>query len=177
MDLHAAQIQGFFNIPVDHLLGGPILANYYSKKFENDKENVVCVSPDHGSVTRVRAFAERLDLSMAIIDKRRPKANVCEKAILVDDMIDTAGTICNAADALAERGATEVYACCTHSVLSGPAIERIQKSAIKELVVLDTVPLSDEKKIDKIKTLSVAPMFAEAISRIFGEQSISTLFI
>ncbi len=188
MDLHAAQIQGFFNIPADHLLGFPILADYYSKKFADEKDNVVCVSPDLGSVTRVRSFAERLDLSMAIIDKRRPKANVCEvmniigdvkgkKVLLVDDMIDTAGTICNAADALSERGATEVFACCTHAVLSGPAIERIQKCAIKELVMLDTVPLPDEKKLDKIKVLSVAPMFAEAISRIFDEKSLSTLFI
>ena len=188
MDLHASQIQGFFNIPVDHLLGVPILSNYYSDKFSSEKDNVVCVSPDLGSVTRVRSFAERLDLSMAIIDKRRPKANVCEvmniigdvagkKVILVDDMIDTAGTICHAADALKERGATAVYACCTHAVLSGPAIERIEKSAIKELIMLDTVPLPDEKKLDKIHVLSVAQMFAEAISRIFDEKSISTLFI
>lgn len=188
MDLHAAQIQGFFNVPVDHLLGVPILSNYYSDKFSDEKDNVVCVSPDLGSVTRVRSFAERLDLSMAIIDKRRPKANVCEvmniigdvegkKVILVDDMIDTAGTICHAADALKERGATEVYACCTHAVLSGPAIDRIEKSAIKELIMLDTVPLPDEKKLDKIHVLSVAQMFAEAISRIFDEKSISTLFI
>ena len=188
MDLHAAQIQGFFNIPVDHLLGGPILAPYYIKKFENcDPEDVVVVSPDLGSVTRARNFAQRIDARLAIVDKRRPKPNVCEvmniigeiedkHVILIDDMIDTAGTICNSANALKERGARSVSACCTHPVLSGPAIERIQESAIEELVVLDTIELPAEKKIDKIKTLSIAPVFAEAIDRIYEDKSISTIF-
>ena len=188
MDLHVAQIQGFFNIPVDHLLGvPPILAPYYSEKFENDKENIVVVSPDLGSVQRVRSFAERLDIPLAIVDKRRPKANVSEvmniigdikdkKVILVDDLIDTAGTIVNSAKALVERGAKEIYACCTHGVLSGPAIERIAKSEIKELVVLDTIHLPPTKRIDKIKILSVAPVFADAIQRIYDDVSVSTLF-
>ncbi|MBE7043792.1 MAG: ribose-phosphate diphosphokinase [Ruminococcaceae bacterium] len=188
MDLHASQIQGFFNVPVDHLLGMPILAPYYNKKFIDDKENCIIVSPDLGSVTRARGFAERLELPMAIIDKRRTKINVSEimniigdvagkKAILVDDMIDTAGTICNAAHALKDRGASNVYACCTHGVLSGPAIERIQESPIEELVCLDTICLPKEKCIDKIKTLSVAPIFAEAIERIYEDLSVSTLFV
>jgi len=188
MDLHVAQIQGFFNIPVDHLLGvPPILAPYYSEKFEGEKDNIVVVSPDLGSVGRVRSFAEGLDIPLAIVDKRRPKANVSEvmniigdikdkKVILVDDLIDTAGTIVNSAKALAERGAKEIYACCTHGVLSGPAIERIAKSEIKELVVLDTIHLPPTKRIDKIKILSVAPVFADAIQRIYDDVSVSTLF-
>jgi len=188
MDLHAPQIQGFFNVPVDHLLGAPILSPYYANKFDGDKEDVVVVSPDLGSVTRARSFAERLDVPLAIVDKRRPKANVAEvmniigdikdkKVILVDDMIDTAGTITQGAKALMERGAKEVYACCTHGVLSGPAIERIQESPIKELVILDTIQLPEDKMIDKIKVLSVAPVFAEAIERIYEDLSVSTLFI
>ena len=188
MDLHASQIQGFFNVPVDHLLGMPILSPYYNKKFIDEKENCIIVSPDLGSVTRARGFAERLELPMAIIDKRRTRINVSEimniigdvkgkKAILVDDMIDTAGTIVNAASALKERGAVGVFACCTHGVLSGPAIERIQNSPIEELVVLDTICLPKEKCIDKIKTLSVAPIFAEAIERICEDLSVSTLFV
>jgi len=188
MDLHAPQIQGFFNIPVDHLLGVPILAPYYMEKFKDNKDDLVIVSPDLGSVTRARNFADRLDVSLAIIDKRRPKANVCEvmniigdikdkRIILVDDLIDTAGTICNGSKALKERGAKEVYACATHGVLSGPAIERIQNSPIDELVVLDTIVLSPEQKIEKIKTLSVAHVFAEAIERIYEDLSVSTLFI
>lgn len=187
MDLHCAQIQGFFNIPVDHLLGNPIIARYYMDKFSNSSEDITIVSPDLGSVSRTRAFATKLDVPLAIIDKRRPKANVCEvmniigdiegrKVILVDDMIDTAGTICNAADALKERGATEVYACCTHPVLSGPAIERIEKSQIKELVVLNTIKLEEEKQIAKIKQITVAPLFADAIKRIHDDQPVSTLF-
>ena len=188
MDLHVAQIQGFFNIPVDHLLGiPPILAPYYSEKFENTKDEIVVVSPDLGSVGRVRSFAERLDIPLAIIDKRRPKANVSEvmniigeihdkKVILVDDLIDTAGTIVNSAKALSERGAKEIYACCTHGVLSGPAIERIAKSDIKELVMLDTINLPATKRIDKIKILSVAPVLADAIQRIYDDVSVSTLF-
>lgn len=186
LDLHAAQIQGFFDIPVDHMLGGTTLAQYYLKKFPN-RDDLVVVSPDLGSVTRARAFASKLDVPIAIIDKRRPKPNVSEvmnvigdikdkKVILVDDMIDTAGTITNGATALAERGAKEVYACCSHGVLSGPAMERIQNCPIIELVTLDTIPMPEEKKIDKIKTLSVAPLFAEAIKRIYGDGSISELF-
>ncbi|MCL2837471.1 MAG: ribose-phosphate pyrophosphokinase [Oscillospiraceae bacterium] len=189
MDLHVAQIQGFFDMPVDHLLGiPPIIAPYYSEKFQDSKDEIVVVSPDLGSVTRVRSFAERLDIPLAIVDKRRPKANVSEvmniigdiqdkKVILVDDLIDTAGTIVNSAQALMERGAKEIYACCTHGVLSGPAIERIAKSEIKELVVLDTINLPETKRIDKIKILSVAPVFADAIQRIYDDVSVSTLFI
>lgn len=186
MDLHAPQLQGFFDIPVDHLLGMPILASYFKERFASH-DDVVVVSPDVGSVTRSRKVAERLNVPMAIIDKRRPKANECEimnvigdirnkKVILVDDLIDTGGTIVNGANALIELGATEVYACCTHPVLSGPAIERIQNSSIKEMVVLNTVPLAGEKQIEKIKILSVAAVFAEAIERIYGDISISSLF-
>lgn len=185
MDLHAPQIQGFFNVPVDNLVGMPILSSYFVENYSS--EDMVVVSPDLGSVTRARNFAKKLDAPLAIIDKRRPKANVCEvmniigdikgkKVLMIDDMIDTAGTLCNAADALVERGAKEVYACSTHGVLSGPAIERIKNSSIKELVILNTIPLKEEKKLDKIKVLSVAPVFAEAINRIYGDISVSTLF-
>ena len=187
MDLHAPQLQGFFDIPVDHLLGTPILAQYFYKKFGGKTDDVVVVSPDVGSVGRSRKFAEKLDVPLAIIDKRRPKANVCEimniigdvkgkRAILVDDLIDTAGTVVNAANAMGDMGAREVYACCTHGVLSGPAIDRIRTSAIKELVTLNTIPLPAEKRINKITTLSVGDVFAEAIERIYGDISISTLF-
>lgn len=186
MDLHATQLQGFFDIPLDHLVGAPLLAKYIQDKFGN-ADDIVVVSPDVGSVARSRKFAERLEAPLAIIDKRRPKANVCEimniigdvrgkRAILVDDIIDTAGTIVNAANALADIGAKEVYACCTHGVLSGPAIERIKNSPIKELVTLNTIPIPKEKRIDKITVLSVADVFAEAIERIYGDISISTLF-
>ncbi|AGC69457.1 ribose-phosphate pyrophosphokinase PrsA [Thermoclostridium stercorarium subsp. stercorarium DSM 8532] len=186
MDLHASQLQGFFDIPVDHLLGAPILAKYMQEKFGN-ADDIVVVSPDVGSVSRSRKFAEKLDAPLAIIDKRRPKANVCEimniigdvrgkRAILVDDIIDTAGTIVSAANALADIGAKEIYACCTHGVLSGPAIERIKNSPIKELVALNTIPIPKEKRIDKITVLSVADVFAEAIERIYGDISISSLF-
>ena len=184
MDLHAAQIQGYFDIPVDHLLGVPILAEHFKNKGLKD---VVVVSPDLGSVTRARNFANHLDAPIAIIDKRRPKANVSEvmniigdidgkNVILVDDMIDTAGTITNGAKALKDLGAKEVYACCTHPVLSGPAIERIKNSVIKELVVLDTIPLSEDKKADNIVVESVAPLFAQAIKKIFLNESVSKLF-
>ncbi len=187
MDLHAAQIQGFFNIPLDHLLGQQLLAGYYRDVFKDDKENTVVVSPDLGSVTRARKFADKIDVPIAIIDKRRPKANVSEvmniigdikdkNVILVDDMIDTAGTIVNGAVALKERGAKKVCACCTHAVLSGPAIERIQNSPIEELLILDTVPLPKEKQIDKIKILTATALFAEAIERIYKDISVSTLF-
>lgn len=188
MDLHAAQIQGFFSIPVDHLLGVPLLAPYFAQKFANAQDDLVVVSPDFGSVTRARNFAQRLDTPIAIVDKRRQKANVCEvmniigdvkdkNVILVDDMIDTAGTLCNAATALIEKGgAKDVYACATHGVLSGPAIERIEASPIKEVVLLDTVPLSKEKQLDKIITLPVGSVFAEAIERIYEDKPMSTMF-
>ncbi|MEN8905162.1 MAG: ribose-phosphate diphosphokinase [Clostridiales bacterium] len=186
MDLHAPQLQGFFDIPVDHLLGVPILAQYFKAKFSGYGD-VVVVSPDVGSVTRSRILAQKLNVPLAIIDKRRPKANECEImniignvegkiVIMVDDLIDTGGTIVNAANALSDIGATNVYACCTHSVLSGPAIERIKKSKIEELVILNTILLPKEKRINKIKVLSVASVFAEAIERIYGDISISTLF-
>ena len=187
MDLHCAQIQGFFDIPVDHLLGAPLLVKHYHDKFDNDLENIVAVSPDLGSVGRTRNFAEKMNIPLAIIDKRRPKANVSEvmniigdiqdkKVKLVDDMIDTAGTITNAANALKQRGAQEVFACCTHAVLSGPAIERIEQSAIKELIVLNTIHLPNEKRIAKIKELTVADIFADAINRIHEGISVSKLF-
>ncbi len=186
MDLHAPQLQGFFDIPVDHLLGGPILAKYFRRRL-NVCEEWVVVSPDVGSVGRSRKFAEFLEVPIAIIDKRRPRANVSEimniigdvqgkKTVLIDDIIDTAGTIVNAAHALNDMGATEVYACCTHAVLSGPAIERIQKSPIKELVTLNTITLPEEKRIPKITQISVADIFGEAIERIYGDISISSLF-
>lgn len=187
MDLHAAQIQGYFNIPVDHLLGAPILAEHFISMGLADQDDVVVVSPDLGSVTRARKFADNLHAPIAIIDKRRPKANVSEimniigdiegkRCILIDDMIDTAGTITNAANALKELGATNVYACCTHGVLSGPAMERINKSAIEELVMLNTIKLNEDMDTTKIRSLSVAPLFAEAIKRIYDDQPISKLF-
>ena len=188
MDLHAAQIQGFFNIPLDHLLGVPILSPYFDKKFKDDKDNLVVVSPDLGSVTRARNFAARVDAPLAIIDKRRQRANVCEvmniigdvkgkKCIIVDDMIDTAGTLCNAAKAIVEiGGATEVSACATHGVLSGPAIERINNSVLREIVLLDTIPLPESKQSPKITMLPVAPVFAEAIERIYTDKPMSTMF-
>lgn len=184
MDLHAAQIQGYFNIPLDHLLGAPILAKYFIQKGFADREDIVVVSPDLGSVTRARKFADKLHAPIAIIDKRRPKANVSEimnvigdikdkTVILIDDMIDTAGTITNGANALVKLGAKEVYACCTHAVLSGPAIDRIKESAIKELIMLNTINLPQDKMLDKFKILSVAPVFAEAIKRIYEDISVS----
>ncbi|MBL4954208.1 ribose-phosphate diphosphokinase [Neobacillus sp. OS1-32] len=185
LDLHAPQIQGFFDIPIDHLMGVPILSDYFKQRELTG--DIVVVSPDHGGVTRARKMAERLKTPIAIIDKRRPRPNVAEVmnivgniegkiAILIDDIIDTAGTITLAANALVENGAKEVYASCTHPVLSGPAIERIQNSKIKELIVTNSIALPEEKKIAKIKTLSVAPLIAEAIIRIHEEQSVSTLF-
>ena len=187
MDLHAPQIQGFFNIPVDHLLGVPILVPYFCEKFKGC-DDIVVASPDLGSVTRSRKFAERIDAPLAIIDKRRPKANVSEvlniigdvegkRVIIVDDMIDTAGTLCNAAAAMMEKGgAKEVYACATHGVLSGPALERIEKSCIKELVLLDTIPMPEGAEKARIKMLPVAPVFAEAIGRIYEDKPVSPLF-
>jgi ribose-phosphate pyrophosphokinase len=185
LDLHAPQIQGFFDIPIDHLMGVPILAQYFkNKKFGED---IVVVSPDHGGVTRARKLAEQLKAPIAIIDKRRPKPNVAEVmnivghiegkvAILIDDIIDTAGTITLAANALVENGASEVYACCTHPVLSGPAIDRIQNSGIKELVITNSIALPDDKNVDKIVNLSVASLLGEAIIRVHEEQSVSVLF-
>lgn len=189
MDLHAPQIQGFFDIPVDHLLGVPLLAPYFIEKFGEQKDDIVVVSPDLGSVTRARNFASKMEVPLAIVDKRRQKANVSEvmniigdvkdkRVILVDDMIDTAGTLCNAAKAIIEIGkAREVYACATHGVLSGPAIERIQSSVIKKVVLLDTIALPEEKQIDKISLVPVGPVFAEAIARIYEDKPVSPLFI
>ena len=184
MDLHANQIQGYFDIPVDHLLGGRILMEHFEKM---NIEDLVVVSPDHGSVARARTFAQYLDSPIAIVDKRRPKDNVSEvmniigdvrdkNLIILDDMIDTAGTLCNAAEALKKFGAKNIYACCTHPVLSGPAIERIQNSELTEVIVLDTIPLPEEKRIEKIKILSTAPLFASAIEKIFDCESVSVLF-
>ncbi|MBI5492023.1 MAG: ribose-phosphate pyrophosphokinase [Deltaproteobacteria bacterium] len=185
VDLHAGQIQGFFNIPVDHLYATPVLLNYIKENFHND---IVIVSPDAGGVERARAFAKRLGANLAIIDKRRPRPNVSEvmniigevegkTAIILDDMIDTAGTITQAAVALKEKGAKQVYACCTHAVLSGPAIERLEKSPIKELVVTNTIPKRDNATSDKIKRLSVGPLLGEAIKRIHYGESVSSLFV
>lgn len=186
LDLHAAQIQGFFDMPVDHLLGAPLLANYF---LDNDiaNEDTVVVSPDHGGVTRARKLAEFLKAPIAIIDKRRPKANVAEvmniignvegkKCILIDDMIDTAGTITLAAQALEDAGATEVYACCTHPVLSGPAIERIENSVMKKVIVTDSIQLTEDKMSDKIVQISVSELMGDAIKRIHENKSVSPLF-
>jgi len=184
MDLHASQIQGYFDIPVDHLLGGRILVEHFEKM---NIQDLVVVSPDHGSVARARTFAQYLDAPIAIVDKRRPKDNVSEvmniigdvrgkNLIILDDMIDTAGTLCNAAEALKKFGAKDIYACCTHPVLSGPAIERIANSELTEVIVLDTIQLAEEKKIDKIKVLTTAPLFASAIEKIFECESVSVLF-
>ena len=188
MDLHANQIQGFFDIPVDNLLGTKILTQYFFDKLGTNNPDYVVVSPDLGSVTRVRKFTDKLDLPMAIVDKRRPKPNVSEvmniigdikdkNVILVDDMVDTAGTLCNGAKALVERGgAKSVIACATHGVLSGPAIERLQNSVIDKLILLDTIPVEGDKAIDKIEMLTVADLFAEAIHRIYDENAISDLY-
>ncbi|HSR35898.1 MAG TPA: ribose-phosphate pyrophosphokinase [Desulfurivibrionaceae bacterium] len=186
MDLHAGQIQGFFNIPVDNLYAAPVLLDYIGKTF---KENVVMVSPDAGGVERTRAFAKRLNADLAIVDKRRARANECEAmnvigdvkgkiAILLDDMVDTAGTLCSAANVLMESGATEVHACCSHGVLSGPAIERLEKSQIKTLVITNSIPLGEKAKAcGKIKVLSVSVLLGEAIKRIHSEDSVSSLFV
>ncbi len=185
MDLHAGQIQGFFNIPVDHLYSAPVLLKHIRANFDD----VVMVSPDAGGVERTRAFAKRLNADLAIIDKRRERANECEAmhvigdvsgktAILLDDMVDTAGTLCGAASKLKERGAKEVHACCSHAVLSGPAIERLNDSEIKSLVVTNSIPLGEkEDKCDKITVLSVGKLLGEAISRIHSEDSVSYLFV
>ena len=187
MDLHANQIQGFFNIPVDHLIGAPILAAHMREKMGTNADDYVVVSPDLGSVTRARNFAAKIGCGLAIIDKRRQKANVSEvmniigdakgkRVILVDDMIDTGGTLCNAAEAIIEKGgAVDVTACATHAVLSGPAIDRIKKSPIKEVVLLDTVPIPEDKMLDKFTILPVAPVFAEAIERIYSDKPVSPI--
>ncbi len=185
MDLHAAQIQGFFDIPVDHLPGGPILAQYFRQNGLG--ENAVVVSPDLGGVTRARGLADRLGVPIAIIDKHRPEPNVAEvmhiigkvqgkRAIMIDDIVDTAGTITQGAKALREKGATEVYACCTHAILSDPAPARIEQSALKELVVTNTVPLAPKQLTPKVRQLSVAKLLATAIQNIHDNASVSQLF-
>ena len=188
MDLHASQIQGFFDIPVDNLLGNPIFVDYYAKKFGERAQDMVVVSPDVGSVARSRAFAQKLHMGLAIVDKRRPKANMSEvmhvigdvegkDCILFDDMVDTAGSLCGAAKAIIEiGGAKKVYACASHGVLSGPAIDRLEASKIEELALLDTIPAHAEAERARIKYLTVAPMFAEAIERTYQEISIAKLF-
>lgn len=188
MDLHVPQIQGFFDIPVDHLLGVPILVPYYMEKFKHNRDSLMVVSPDLGSVGRARNMAERLNVPLAIVDKRRQRANESEvmniignvegkSVLIVDDMIDTAGTLCHSAEAIVKvGGAKEVFACATHGVLSGKAIERIQESVIKEVVILDTIYLPLEKRINKITVLPIAPVFSEAIERIYGDQPVSVLF-
>ena len=186
IDLHAGQIQGFFDIPVDHLYATPVLSEYLKKKFVKD---TVVVSPDAGGVERARAFAKRIDASLAIIDKRRERANVSQvmhvigdvkgkDAILFDDMIDTAGTIAQAASALFENGARKVVAACTHAVLSGPAVDRINASKLTEVIVTNTIPMDDKvKQCSKLTVLSVAALMGEAIKRIHEETSVSSLFI
>ncbi|HIT34448.1 MAG TPA: ribose-phosphate pyrophosphokinase [Candidatus Faecousia intestinigallinarum] len=191
MDLHAAQIQGFFDIPVDHLLGNPTFVDYYMRKFpegEYNHDDFVVVSPDVGSVGRARTFAGKVHMGLAIVDKRRQRANECEvmnvigdvagkTCILYDDLVDTAGSLCNAAKALVEvGGAKEVYACATHGVLSGPAYERIQNSVIRELVIHNTIPVAPNCPCNKIRQLDVAPVFAHAIAHIHGGTSIAELF-
>ncbi len=191
MDLHASQIQGFFDIPVDHLLGNLTFANYYLDKFPEDTffhVVFVVVSPEVGSVGRARAFASKVHMGLAIVDKRRPKANISEvmniigdvkgkTCIMYDDIVDTAGSLCNAAKALVEvGGAKAVYACATHGVLSGPAYERIEESPIAEMVFLNTIPQSGNTPSGKLKYLDVAPMFAQAINHVHGGTSISGLF-
>ena len=184
MDLHAAQEQGFFDIPVDHMLGQPMLTDYFKLK---DLEDLVIVSPDHGSVTRARNMAKPFNVPIAIIDKRRPEPNKSEimniigdvedkNCVILDDMIDTAGTICNAAKALKDLGARNVYACATHAVLSGPAIERIEASPIKEMVLLNTIPIPEEKRLKKITVLSTGHIFAETMSRVYSNKPISVMF-
>lgn len=188
MDLHAQQIQGFFDIPVDNLVGASILIPHIAEQFGRSRDDVMIISPDLGSVTRCRKFCEKLDYRLAIIDKRRPRANVSEvmniigdvrgkKCIICDDLIDTAGTLCHAAEALINiGGATEVYACATHGVLSGDAVQKIIDSPIKELWLLNTIPLKEHKMCEKTSTLNVATLFTEAIARVYEESSVSPLF-
>jgi ribose-phosphate pyrophosphokinase len=186
IDLHAGQIQGFFDIPVDHLYATPVLTQYVKKEYVND---LIVVSPDAGGVERARAFAKRLNASLAIIDKRRERANVSQvmhvigdvkdkNAVLIDDMIDTAGTITQAAVALKENGTRSVFAACSHAVLSGPALDRINDSPLKEVIVTNTIPMDNNlEKCKKLKVLSVAPLLGDAIKRIHEETSVSSLFI
>ena len=185
MDLHSSQVQGFFNIPVDNLMGMPIIARYFKKVGVPD--NLTIVSPDTGSVVRSRAMASKFNVPLAIIDKRRPQANVMEvmnvigdvkgrTCLMLDDMIDTGGTICQGAQALMEYGAKEVIACCTHAVLSGPAIERLENSAISKLIVLDTIDLPQSKRLDKIEIVGIADTFAEAIERVYTDLPVSKLY-
>lgn len=190
LDLHAAQIQGFFDIPVDNMLGNPVFVKYYLNKFDETEFNhddIVVVSPDVGSVARSRAFATKVHMGLAIVDKRRQRANFCEVmnvigdvrdkiCILYDDMIDTAGTLCNAAQALIDNGAKEVYACASHGVLSGPACDRIEASPLKEVMLLNTIPMPEHYHGRKIRQLDVSPLFAKAITRIYNETPISSLF-
>lgn len=187
MDLHASQIQGFFDIPVDHLQGNLIISDYCKKELLDSGLDLVVVSPDHGSVSRARNLAEPLNCPIAIIDKRRPQPNVSEimniigtidgkDCIIVDDMVDTAGTICNAAHAIKERGAKSIRVLSTHAVLSGPAIERLKATPIDQMIFLNTIPLPEEKMLPNIKILSVAPLFAEAISRVYNNQPLSDIF-
>ena len=189
MDLHANQIQGFFDIPVDNLLGSPIFVDHFTKKYADCHDDTMVVSPDVGSVSRARAFAQKLNMPLAIVDKRRQKANSSEvmniigdvrgkHVILLDDMVDTGGSLCHAAQALMEiGGAQDVTACASHGVLSGPAIDRINSSVLDEVIFLDTIPAKPGVKCDKIKYISVAHMFAEAISHIYMETSVSPLFL
>ena len=187
MDLHSSQVQGFFDIPVDNLYGMPVLAKYFMRQgFKN--EDLVVVSPDVGSVARSRLMAAKFNANLAIVDKRRPRANVMEVmniigdvqgkvGLMLDDMIDTAGTITQGASAIVEKGgAKEVYACCSHGVLSGPAIERIAKSPLKQVVILDTIEIPEEKRIDKIKIVTVSDLFAEAIERVYSDLPVSKLY-
>ena len=189
MDLHANQIQGFFDIPVDNMLGSPVFVDYFNRKFKDDRDDTMVVSPDVGSVARARAFAQKLNMPLAIVDKRRQKANSSEvmniigdvkgkRVILLDDMVDTGGSLCHAAKALVEiGGAQDVTACATHGVLSGPAIQRIQDSVLDEVVFLNTIPQKPDVRCDKIRYISVAHLFAEAISHIYMETSVSPLFV
>ncbi|MFI5358529.1 MAG: ribose-phosphate diphosphokinase [Halanaerobiales bacterium] len=183
VDLHAPQIQGFFDIPVDHLYAAPIMVDYFKEK---NLENTIAVAPDVGAVKRVRAFAESLDIPLAIVDKRRPRANVAEvknvigdvngkHVILLDDIIDTAGTITEAAKVLKEKGARDVYVCASHGLFSGPAIERLKTAPISEIIITDTIPQKDHG-LENLKVLSVAPLLGEAIDRIFRDLSVSVLF-
>ena len=188
MDLHANQIQGFFDIPVDNLFGNPVFVDYYAKKFGERAEDMVVVSPDVGSVARARTFAQKLHMSLAIVDKRRQKANQCEvmnvigdvagkDCILFDDMVDTAGSLCNAAKAIVEvGGAKSVQACASHGVLSGPAVERLKNCGAREVVLTDTVPIPEEKRWDGLTVLSIAPLLASAIRAVFEDGSVAELF-
>ena len=187
LDLHAGQIQGYFDIPVDHFRGGNLLATYFEDLVKKEPENWVIVSPDLGGVTRARAFSHLLDLPIAIIEKVRPKPNEStvvniigdiegKKCIIIDDIIDTAGTITNAADYLTENGADEVYITATHPVFSGPALERIEKSSVKKCVVTDSIPVQTDQVTDKVVALSIAPILAEAIRRIYNHESVSAMF-